>query len=308
MNVTCYDCAAPIEAGTLVCPHCSGGTFTRGRARPTRAVVAPSWELKGPWSALGRWDAGGVVALAGAPGAGKSTLAALLEPTLWLTCEQTAGQAAGMLARVIPGDGLPEILAFGAHEAAHVVPAELGALPHGLVVVDSLTAAASLDGQVELLQHVVRWARGGDRRALVILGMTSADTAAGRRQLRHAVDAFAVVAGDDDGNRRLAVEKNRFGPLQSSYFTLGAGGAASATFPYSYSVEGRAGAYTLVPFPSSDARWDGPLRARCGDTAETGWACAARIVPGYPNDRLVPADVGERRRFAEAHGLRWLEG
>jgi energy-coupling factor transporter ATP-binding protein EcfA2 len=307
MSLVCYDCASPVEDGALLCPVCGGGTLTRDRARPTRTTAEQGAELPAPWSVMARWDVGGVVSVAGPPGAGKSTLAALLQPVLWLTCEQTPGQAAAMLRRVARGDELPEIVQFPGGRP-DVVGRELAGVGRGLVVLDSLTAAAQLDDQVGLLHDVLRWARAGDRRALVILGVTSDDTPAGRRQLRHAVDVSATIHAGDDGLRVLQLEKNRFGPLRSSYFGLDESGAVQPAFPYSYSVEGRPGAYRLHPYPTEGARWDGGLRARFGLKPEPGWASATRVVEGYPGGRMAPADAGERRAFAEQHGLRWLDG
>lgn len=305
MSQVCYDCASPIEAGRVVCPHCGGISITRGRARPRVAGVSASAALPFPWSVLGRWELGGCVALAGPPGSGKSTLAACLDVSLWLTCEQTAGQAAALLRRVTP-DEMPEIVVV-APGASERIGRELDQLGAGLVVLDSLTAASSLDGQLEVLDRMIAWCRGGARQVLVILGVNADDSPAGRRQLRHRVDVSAVVRAGEDGLRVLEVEKNRYGPLSSAYFTLGAGGAGRPEFRYSYSIEGRPGAYRLEPYPSSHARWDGLLRARFGEAPEPGWASAARMVPSYPDGRIEPADVGERRRFAADHGLQWLE-
>lgn len=303
MSRVCYDCAGAVELNDLLCPHCASSSLTCGRARPTRAGSSSTLTLPHPWSVMGRWDVGGVVSLAGPPGSGKSTLAALTSPVLWLTFEQTPGQAAGMLRRVATGE-LPEIVEL--HESQALLR-ELHSVVRGMVVLDSLTAAAGLDEQVQIMKGIVRWARGGDRRALVIRGVTSDDSAAGRRQLDHQVDVTCVVQQSEDGLRRLSVEKNRFGPLQSSYFAIGAHGVASPSWPYSYSVEGKPGAYALHPYPMEGARWAGLLARRFGDTPEPGWASAGRVVSGYAGGRLVPADEAERRAFAERHGLRWLE-
>lgn len=258
-----------------------------------------------PWSAMGDWPVAGVVSVAGPPGAGKSTLGALLQPVAWLTCEQTPAQAAALLARC-KADPLPEIVAFtrGDHQT---VLDELAGIAEGLVVLDSLTASGGVDEQLELLGHIIRWAQaGGDRRALVVLGVNSDDQAAGRRQVRHAVDACVYVQLNEDGNRSFELEKNRFGPVTSSYFRINGHGASKPRFPYSYTVEGKAGAYRLVPYPTEGAKWDGLFRAAFGKAPEPGWASAARWVPTYPDGRLEPADVDERKRFAEAHGLKWF--
>lgn len=271
-----------------------------------------SIELPHPWGVLRAWPSGHVVALSAGPGAGKSTLAALLKPDHWWTCEQTAEQAAILLDRARPGgvDGSVTIYAFGRGDGGAAIR-RLEQLPAGFVVVDSITAAAALDEQVSLVARIVEWARrGDDRRALVILGQTSDGTAAGRVQLRHVVDVDATIAGQDDGARVLATQKNRAGPLGSAYFSLTSNGAAIPAFPYSYSVESIGGAFRLVPYPTDgpQVKWDGVLRHRFkGRPAEPGYASAGRVVPGYPSDRLQPADVSERRAFAEAHGLRWLE-
>lgn len=306
MPRTCYDCAQPVEDQRLLCPHCGGRTLTDGRAHPTRFVPTKAVDLPFPWSCLQAWEAGGVISIAGPPGSGKSTVSALLPCDLWLSCEQTPAQVATLMHRVRPRN-MPEIATFGRHNGDRV-PALLAASPGARwAILDSLTAAATVDDQVRVLEALIQWAQLGARRVAVILGVTSEDQAAGRRQLRHMVDACVNIALGDDGLRTFEVDKNRFGPLGAAHFALGEAGAGRPALEYSYSVEGRPGAYRLVPYPTERAQWDGLLRQRFKRVSRPGYASAARPMVGYRGGVLEPADVAARRRFAESHGLTWLD-
>lgn len=304
---TCYDCAQTVEEGNLLCPHCGGRTFTDGRAHPTRRVEIAGTPLPFPWSCLGKWDPGGVISVSGPPGSGKSTLCAALACDLWLSCEQTPGQVATLLYRCT--ESPPEIATFHRHDGRRVPRLLRDHAGATLAVLDSLTAAATLDGQVDVLEEIIRWTQDTGRRAAVILGVTSDDSPAGRRQIRHMVDACVNISVADDGLRTFEVDKNRFGPLGAAHFVLTGAGAARPQLQHSYSVEGRPGAYRLVPYPTEGARWDGLLRKRWGKgkRARSGYASAGRPQAGYPGGVLEPADIDARRLFAEAHGLKWLQ-
>lgn len=310
---TCFDCGAQVPTDALICPFCSGTELTVGHARPTRPAIIDSPALPWPWSVtLKAWPAGGLVGLYGAPGSGKSSLAARLRPELWLTSEQLVHQAHASISYAQGADySGPEIAEVG-------TPGDVGArLAHqyaGMVVLDSVTRCGNLQAQLQVLELLERWVQDGEeRRALAVLQVNEKGEPAGLTENEHLVTAIVGVIQEDSGLRRLFAKKNRAGDLGVAYFTLSAEGLGHPKLPYSYSVEGAHGRYALVPWPTPGARWAGLLDAAFktteGDVAAVpGLASAGRPVAGYAGGALYPADVLERRKFAEAHGLTWFGG
>lgn len=333
---TCYDCGARVPSTYLLCPECASGHITAGRGRP-RVVVdesADAIELPYPWSALGLWPDQTVIALVGPPGSGKSTLAAQIQPDVWITTEQTIRRAAQLMERV---GADPEIVEIHGVRPAEPGPddepdadrarfdtrvskpgrretlAEAIEGHSGVVVVDSVTELGHHDRALEATRLLREWVDAqGDRRAVVIVGVNAAGQAAGRKQLIHLVDQFVFIEPHDDGSRSFNIQKNRSGPEDNVYFRIDERGIRRPSFPYAYSVEGAPGAYQLVPYPTRGAKWQGVieryqqtmLRGEPGDLS--GLAGAGQFVPGYPDNTLQPADVDARRRFAELHGLTWI--
>ena len=308
---TCFDCAAQVEPDALVCSACGSAELTYGRSKARQPIVLESPELPWPWStAIRSLPAGGLVGLYGAKGSGKSSLAAVLQPDLWLTSEQSNEQASATLTYAQGASWTPtEVQAVGTPDE---VRAHLAQVHEGLVVLDSATRCGGLREQLAALESMEAWANGGPgRRGLVVLQVNDKGEPAGLTELEHAVTTICGVIGEESGLRRIITEKNRFGPLGVAYFRLGSKGLERPQLRYSYSVEGAHGQYRLVPWPTPGARWAGLLDALFTSAegevfAVAGLASAGRQVPGYPNDRLLPADVDERRAFAEAHGLTWL--
>lgn len=267
-----------------------------------------------PWTALEQIPDRWLIALVGEPGSGKSTLAGSALVDVWATTEQSVAHAALLMVRVGGQYEIVEVdrLKRGDPTAREGAPrATLAEVLHraeGRIVVDSLTELGHHDRQLEGMRMLREWVNdAAGRTAIAVIGVNAEGEAAGRRQLIHVCDAAIEVRGGDDGLRAFGVTKNRAGPLGTAYFRIDDSGVRPPAWPYSYSVEGRPGAYRLIAYPTKGARWDGLMRARWGKKlAEAGWASAAQYVPGYPRDVLEPDDVAERRRFAEAHGLSWL--
>lgn len=306
MQKHCYSCGAALESSALVC-LCGGTLFFANRARPDRVHSAPTIDLPFPWSAVVEsWPEGSLIGLYGPPGSGKSSLAALLRPCAWFTSEQTISQASALLQRLQGKDYEPtEIRTLSDPEA---VKSALADYHQGLVVLDSVTRCGSVNQQLEAMEAIHRWTTAEpDRRALAILQVTKRGEMAGLRELEHLTDAIAGVAVEESGLRRLEASKNRNGGLGTAYFKLGKEGVIKPSFDYSYSVEGSPGAYALMPWPSPGAKWAGLLDREFLEGARPGLASAGRFVAGYPGDKLLPADAEDRKKFALAHGLKWLD-
>ena len=312
--LTCYDCGAAAPRDALLCPRCSSTDLTKGRAAP-RAYVPDDHDLMPglpfPWrAALGRTTPGSIVALFGPPGSGKSALCAVLRPSLWLTAEQTAQQAMRSIWWANGGEhAAPARVPVSEVRQPGDVERELEReLGDGIVVLDSLTRIGSYHEQKHLLEVIETWAQGAPGRAAFVVLQVNADgEPAGLREVEHLTTAVAGVSSEPTGLQRLYARKNRDGGLGSAYFRLTAAGLGPAELPYSYSVEGRRGAYRLHPYPLPGAKWAGGLAARFGaGDVVPGLAHAGQCVKGYPRGLLLPADHDERKAFAEAHGLTWI--
>lgn len=255
------------------------------------------------------WPDGFLIGVYGAKGSGKSTVTGILHPDVWLTSEQTCSQASASLAWAQGASWQPiEVVEVA---TPGDVSANLADIYRGTVVLDSISRVGTLTTQKDALEAVHQWARHEtDRRAAVIWQVNERGEPAGLTELQHLVDQICGVAIEESGLRRLHATKNRAGSLGVAYFGLTAKGLERPSFRYSYSVEGPHGAYQLVPWPSSGARWAGLLDELFERLKEArpGLASAGRHVYGYPDGVLLPADVDQRRAFAEAHGLTWYDG
>ena len=315
MQLICYDCGRDNPDDALLCLYCSGTTLTSNKARPIYAppVVNVASNLPYPWNALPRWPASSVIAIDGGPGAGKSSLCALLRPRNWLTSEETVAQATEALRRLQQSEGegwadAPEITAFSNLEGLQDA---LEDTYDGLSVIDSVTATGHAQVQLEAMGMIMDWARGGpNRRVVAILGHNQDGGAAGPKKIAHLAQIEAFVRPDNQGRRMIGLRKNRHGPLFSRYFELGANGVERPEFPYAYSVEGIPGSYSLVAYPSKKTEWAGRLEKLDKENSATmplRTASAAKRAP-YGRGFMEPRDVGARRAYALAHGLTWLDG
>lgn len=300
----CFDCGSPAPEDVISCPACGGGDLTEGPTRPTRDVDDAEVAFEWPWNAL-TWPPGFTLTLSGGPGMGKSSLAAVLSPQHWITNEMRPRAVGRLVRRVSPGARVPMVHLASDLEA--VDRALEHTRPGDLVVVDSL-AAFGLDGAPVTLGALIAWAQANDGRVLAINQVTKDERGAGRMRLQHDPDIVAQVRPDVAGRRRLDVTKNRAGSLFSSVFCFDARGRLTRPpFRSAYSVEGDPGSYRLMPVPTPNAQWDQLFRALPEDAPIEGTASAARRFERYASGWLEPEDVDERRAFAEAHGLRWID-
>lgn len=315
MRLTCSACAASVEPETLVCERCGGTTFTQGIARIDPDRWRPSFggnALPFPWSVLRTMDGSSVVTISGPPGSGKTAICAQLTPDFWLTTEQTTEQAAGSIGWARNGclwRGLEIAEIAGLDQFSGRLGGIWGPVT---VVLDSLTRIGSLQAQFTALELAEKWAQQGTgRRFVAVQQVTKDGKAAGLRALEHLTTAILSITVEETGLRRIGAVKNRRGPLASTYYALTEKGLSRPKLPYSYSVEGRAGAYHLHPIGLEGGRWGGVLaeffEVENKGEYRAGLAHCGRPAPGYPGDQIAPPDVIERRRFAESHGLKWLE-
>lgn len=303
--VYCYDCAAAFDAETLVCEKCGCSVLSAVEIAPSKYTEPDPYELAGPWRALRSFPPGSLVVLAGGPGSGKSSLAALLFPERWLTSEQAVNQATGTIAFIQGEDYEAPLI------RSIVDPLDLeNALEEtfsGLVVLDSVSELGGPTEQEDAMCVLRTWVRGGpDRRGIAILGETKAGLPAGPRKLQHMGEVLAEIDADEVGHRRLCVRKNRHGPLNTRYFEITGAGVGDAQFPYAYSVEGPPGAYRFSVVPTKGAKWQDLIAARASDLG-AGVAGVGRRSPHAPGGFIIPPDVAQRRAFAEAHDLEWVE-
>lgn len=298
----CYTCGSPWPKDASVCPACRGSDRSRGAARPRRAAENDIVLFDGPWKMI-PWPKQGTVAMYGGPGAGKSSLAGLLQPRRWLTREQEPKPVGDMFRRILP-DFMPAVESVDTPDDVRRVLSET---TRGPVVLDSLTAFGLREALV-VAHLLVKWAQNNNDRALAILQLNKDGQAAGYMEIPHLFDAIINVSPDPWGVRAFRVTKSRWCPLESVYWTFDREGKLTIpAFPASYSVEGAPGEYWLHPYPLKGAKWNGILGAMNGaDILRPGVASAA-IVAGYmPSGFLEPMDVLERKRFAEQNGLAWV--
>lgn len=299
----CYTCGTPWPPEWAICDACGSEDRAADVARPLRAVPGDHKTFPGPWKLL-PWPGQGAAAVYGGPGAGKSSLAAMLKPTQWLTKEQAPKAAGDMLRRIIP-DHMPQIHAVKDPKQVYQILQETFAGP---IVVDSLTAFGLREALV-IGHMLVDWARKNDDRSLAILQVNKGGDAAGYKEITHLFDAICNLTPDKWGVRIFEIEKSRWSPLGSLYWTFDdAGQIAIPEFNAAYSVEGAGGTYWLHPFPMKGAKWSGLLTVM-GELGllKPGVASAAVIAPYMPDRFLKAMDHIERRRFAEAQNLEWLE-
>jgi hypothetical protein len=298
----CYACGSPWPKDASVCPACRGSDRSRGAARPQRAPENDIVLFDGPGKLL-PGPKQGTVAKVGGPGAGKSSLAGLVQPRRWLTREQEPKPVGDMFRRILP-DFMPAVESVDTPEDVRRVLSET---PRGPIVLDSLTAFGLREALV-VAHLLVHWAQRNNDRALAIIQLNKDGQAAGYMEIPHLFDAIVNVSPDPWGVRAFRVTKSRWSALESVYWTFDKKGQLTIPdFPAAYSVEGAPGEYWLHPYPLKGSKWNGILGAMSGAELLQPGVASSAIVAGYmPTGFLEPMDVLERKRFAEQNGLTWI--
>jgi hypothetical protein len=299
----CYECGTPWDPMELRCRGCGGVESADGAARPLKSARDDVRCFKGPWRLL-PWPGQGTVGMFGGPGAGKSTLAALIRPTLWLTKEQVPKPVGSLFKRIWPDGFMP--LVHTVNSAEQVRKALLSTV-EGPVVLDSATALGLREGLLAS-HHLVEWAQRHNQRTLCIIQVTKSGQSAGFNEIPHLFDAIVNISPDAFGVRAWRATKSRWCDLGATYWSFNADGRVTTPdFPAAYSVEGAPGDYWLQPFPLKGGKWYGLLAAMAShELLKPKMASAAVRAPYMPTGFIEPMDVPERRRFAENHGLTWV--
>ena len=299
----CYRCGTPWDESEICCPSCGGTDPSYGSARPTYTVGDEAQRFDGPWQML-PWIPTGSVAMFGGPGAGKSSLAAMIRPRMWITKEQEPRPVGNMFRRLI-ADYMPDVRVA---DSAEDVATALSECERGPVVLDSLTAFGLKDALVSA-HMLVEWARRHNDRALAIVQVNKDGQLAGYMEIPHLFDAVVNVTPDPWGVRSFRVTKSRWSSLGAVYWSFDKDGKIQIpSFNAAYSVEGEPGEYWLHPYPLKGAKWSGMLNALAeAGTLRPGCACAATEASYLATGFLEPMDATERRAFAERNGLVWLD-
>ena len=299
----CFACGTPWRQTEIQCPACGGMDRALQEARPHLEVPGDAKSFPGPW-AIVPWPRQGTVVLFGGPGTGKSSLAGLLRPTLWITREQEPKPVGAMFRRLMNDDYMPKVVYA---ESAQDVEDHLQITTDGPVVLDSLTAFGLKDGMIAA-KMIVDWARERNDRCLAIGQVNKGEQIAGYNTIPHLFDAVISVTPDPWGVRAFRVTKSRWSPLGASYWRFNKAGQIDVPdFPAAYSVEGNAGNYWLHPYPMKGATWNGLLASASNDQKLQPGSASAAVVASYmPSGFVEPNDVHERQRFALRHGLSWL--
>ena len=302
-EVYCYDCGTPWDEMELFCTACGGRERAEGAARPTQVATDDVKCFRGPWRSL-PWPGQGTVGMFGGPGAGKSSLASLIKPTLWLTREQVPKPVGGLFRRMWPCGHMPLIRTVA--NAEDVRKALMDTL-EGPVVLDSATALGLTEGLLAS-HHLVEWAQRTNDRTLCIIQVTKDGRSAGFNEIPHLFDAIVNITPDPFGIRAWRATKSRWSDLGMTYWCFNDEGSISTPeFNAAYSVEGSPGNYCLHPFPLKGGKWNGLLAAMAShEVLLPKMASAAVRAPYMPDGFITPMDTPERKRFAEKHGLRWV--
>lgn len=299
----CYACGTPWFPEWIICESCGGSERETGAARPRISVKEDKVRFPGPWKLL-PWPGQGGVAIHGGPGAGKSTLASLIRPKLWLTSEQEPKPVGEMMRRATP-DNLCEVRPVKTPEE---VAEALRNMERGPIVLDSLTGFGLREALV--VAHMIsNWARARNDRILAILQHNKGGDAAGYNEIPHLFDAICDLTPDPWGVRAFRVTKSRWSSLGTLYWTFDQNGQiVLPDFPAAYSVEGTAGNYWLHPYPVKGSKWSGLLAFLDEIDMLRSKTASSAVFAGYMESGFVePMDHHERKRFAQSNGLTWLD-
>ena len=304
----CTTCGSRVPPRQVNCSMCGGVGTDALCVRPTKIGKVDYVRLPPPWDNF-TWLPGGVVALWGGPGAGKSSLAAITRPQVWITSEQEPFAVARMFDRL--GVKVPTIYRVKNYEDVARFFRDARFNRPEKVVVDSLTAFGQMDS-VRVLSELVSWSQANNARTMIVLQVTKDNKAAGPMEIAHEVDVVAKAAVDRTGLRLLTFTKSRFSALETRYWIFNEYGQVDVPDFHQdvYSVEGTPGAYELVPFPVNGAKWSGLLEYLDGNEQLgdfIGYASSAVRAKHKETGFVLPNDYRERKSFAEAHGLSWLD-
>jgi energy-coupling factor transporter ATP-binding protein EcfA2 len=301
----CYNCALPIhEKDIQVCPRCGGSDIDDRRARPWKHELREVVTLPHPWGKLSL-KKGGTILLSGGPGSGKSTICTAAKPSMICSSEQEVEEVAAIWYRVNPDEKSPMLSSCTSWE--ELEDDLLGLGDGDLGIIDSISQLANGPGTSNIMRRSIARIRSVGAMAIFVTQYTKDGDMFGPNELRHLVDVVASIPDDPTGLRRLAVSKNRFGNLFSTYFSLTGKGVKEQEFKWAYSVEGPPGRYSLLLYPMSGGKFSGILEVleRAGKRVE-GVASAAVASNIYRSGFVEPDDAEWRRLFAEEHGLKWL--
>jgi hypothetical protein len=299
----CFRCGTPWVVEEITCHACGSSDWSDGEAMP---VMTPNGDVQrfgGPWHLL-PWPGQGTVGMFGGPGAGKSSLAAMIRPTVWLTKEQVPKPVGDLFRRLWPATDTEDAFM---PTVRTVESRALITTPVGPVVLDSATALGLREGLLAS-HHLVEWAREHNDRTLCVIQVTKGGDSAGYNEIPHLFDAIINVTPDSFGVRAYRITKSRWSDLGSTYWTFNESGrVAIPDFPAAYSVEGAPGEYWLQPFPMRGGKWHEFLAALSSDDKLLPKMASSAIrAPYMPTGFITPMDTPARKRFAEVHGLNWI--
>jgi hypothetical protein len=262
----CYRCGTPWEESEICCPSCGGTDPSYGSARPTFQVENDALRFDGPWSML-PWIPTGSVAMFGGPGAGKSSLAAMIKPRMWISeCER------GPIV-------LDSLTAFGLKDAlvsAHMVVEWARRHNDRALAIVQVNKDGQLAGYMEI-PHLFD----------AVVNVTPDPWGVRSfRVTKSRWSSLGAVYWSFDKQGRIQVPQ-----FDAAYSVEGEPGEY---WLHPYPLKGSKWSGMLAALAEAGA-------------LKPGYACAATEASYLPTGFLEPMDAAERRAFAERNGLIWLD-
>jgi len=229
----------------------------------------------------------------------------------WISSEQEVEQIKDAWYRSHGKDAEPPNVAY-AYTWEDLLEELIGLQEGEIVVVDSITQlGSSTQDANRIVKSCIEQIRKGQAIGVFIAQYLKDGSIAGPNMLGHMVDGVAQILRGKDGLRRFTWDKNRYGGEPVTYFQITSNGIEHQEWPWAYSVEGPAGGYELVTYPSKSKQLYAGLLDIFADNAiqipKLGIATAAIVSKIYPGGYAEPVDISERKAFAEENGLTWLE-